>query len=309
MKKIISSFILAIVSLWAYANPVLPGRAHNIALTFYKQVSAITVQPEDVKLIMTKKELDNSVDYYIFNISTGSQTGFVIVSGDDVSTPIIGYSTEVNFSTHHIPAVSDWLVDAALQVHNAVLNKLKPDDEIIQKWKNYDQTDALALPTKTPLVFTVVKPLLNCTWDQEPYYNAMCPVDCPCGCVATAMGQIMKFWGYPAQGTGSYSYKDGKYGKLSANFGATTYSWSSMPNTINSSNNPIATLLFQIGVSVAMQYSPSGSGAWVLQSDNPGGPCAQQAYVQYFGYYASSIKGANKSNYTKKAWINLLEAE
>lgn len=309
MIKSISSWIFIALSTLAYSKPVTTGRAHNIALTFYVLTSGQTVKPVDVKLMTTKKESDNSVDYYIFNVVTSTQKGFVIVSGDDVSTPIIGYSTEGNFSALHISAVSDWLLDAATQVHYAVSNNLKADDEIRKKWGNYDEPAVLNSGNQKNTVGVVVKPLLKSTWNQEPYYNANCPATCPCGCVATAMGQIMKFWSYPSQGTGSYSYTDGKYGTLSANFGATTYKWSSMPNSISSSNNQIAILLFQLGVSVAMQYSPSGSGAWVLQSDNPGGPCAQQAYVNYFGYYSATIKGVRKSDYTKTAWVNLLETE
>lgn len=309
MKKFIYSCIFLGLSSLAYSNPVPAGKAHNIALTFYGLASGQTLKPADVKLLTIKKESDNSVDFYIYNVTTGLQKGFVIVSGDDVSTPVIGYSTEGNFSTHHISAVSDWLADAASQVHFAVTNGLKANAEINQKWKKYDQPDELSSGNKKSSIKVVVKPLLKCTWNQEPYYNANCPANCPCGCVATAMGQIMKFWGYPAMGTGSYSYTDGKNGKLSANFGATTYKWGSMPNSINSSNSQIATLLFQLGVSVAMQYSSSGSGAWVLQSDNPGGPCAQQAYVNYFGYYASTIKGVKKISYGKTEWVNLLETE
>jgi hypothetical protein len=69
----------------------------------------------------------------------------------------------------------------------------------------------------------------------------------------------MKFWNYPATGTGSFSYSDmvsAGYGRtdgtLSANFGATTYNWTSMPNSISAVNADIATLMYQCGVSVAM---------------------------------------------------------
>ena len=62
----------------------------------------------------------------------------------------------------------------------------------------------------------------------------------------------------------------------SADFGATTYNWASMPNSLNSNNISVATLLYHLGVSVDMQYSPSGSGAF--SSD------ARDALVEYFGY-------------------------
>ena len=50
------------------------------------------------------------------------------------------------------------------------------------------------------------------------------------GCPATAMAQIMKYWGYPNKGIGFHTYQHDKYGSLSANFGNTTYNWAAMPN-------------------------------------------------------------------------------
>ncbi len=60
-----------------------------------------------------------------------------------------------------------------------------------------------------------IEPLLTCTWDQLYPYNYYCPVRTTqpnssgkalVGCVATAMSQIMLYWRYPHQGTGSHSY-------------------------------------------------------------------------------------------------------
>ncbi len=131
--------------------------------------------------------------------------------------------------------------------------------------------------------FDNVDPLLSTLWNQGTYYNQLCPTDPNgpgghvwAGCVATAMGQVMKYHDHPDQGTGSHSYYAAGYGTQSANFGVTTYEWSSMPNQINSNNLPIATLLYHLGVSVDMQYSPNGSGAY--SSD------ARDALVDYFSY-------------------------
>ena len=130
-----------------------------------------------------------------------------------------------------------------------------------------------------------VSPLLTTTWDQGCYYNALCPSDpsgiYTCGhvytgCVATAMSQIMKYHNFPPQGVGSHSYEDPPYGLQNADFGNTNYNWSSMPNNVTNSNTPVATLMYHAGVSVNMQYSTSGSGAY-----NENVPYALMNYFNY----------------------------
>src|ERR1700722_9528093 len=133
------------------------------------------------------------------------------------------------------------------------------------------------------------------------------------------MSQIMKYWNYPAKGTGSYSYTDAppyfsyNYGPQSANFANTTYQWSKMPNSLIGPDTAVATLMYNCGVAVAMDYGDldeGGSGAYVLKSDaGNGNPCAQYAYVNYFGYDANTINGAYETNYTNATWTNLLEGE
>ena len=138
------------------------------------------------------------------------------------------------------------------------------------------------------------------------------------------MAQIMRYWSYPAKGTGSSSYscttangyKD-NYGTLSANYGTTTYNWTSMPlanasiTSSASTYSAVATLMYQCGVSVDMNYDPSGSGAQVLSVDAGGGPCAQQSYTLYFGYDASTIQGYQRTQggYSDAAWLNLIETD
>jgi len=149
---------------------------------------------------------------------------------------------------------------------------------------------------------------MTTTWSQSPYYNALCPGGSVSGCVATAMAQIMKYWNYPAQGSGFHSYNHPNYGTLSANFGGTTYQWSSMPNSVNSSNNAVATLMYHCGVSVDMNYSPNLSGAYVVSSASPVQHCSEYAFKTYFGY-ESSLQGVERRHYSTSQWVQLLKAE
>ena len=135
---------------------------------------------------------------------------------------------------------------------------------------------------------TSVEPMIQTQWNQDCYYNALAPVAyggpcdrCYAGCVACAMSQVMKYWDYPSKGQGSHSYHHSEYGDLSADFGSTTYDWNNMPNSIWSDNDAIATLMYHCGVSVDMNFSPSGSGA---QSRD-----VETAMRMYFGYCAATF--------------------
>ena len=111
--------------------------------------------------------------------------------------------------------------------------------------------------------------MLISTWDQGQFYNQMCPADpagpaghCLTGCVATAMGQLCYYFRWPLTGTGSYTYQHPVYGTITANFGDTEYRWNEMTNSVQEQNEAVAELLFHLGVSVDMDYGPTGSGMW-----------------------------------------------
>jgi hypothetical protein len=82
-----------------------------------------------------------------------------------------------------------------------------------------------------------------------------------------------------------------------------------MPNSIGKGNAAdVAQLIYQCGVSVDMNYSPSASGATVLTADDPKAS-AQIAFVKYFGYNPKTIQGVQRASYSEAAWILLLENE
>lgn len=310
-KRILCSLVSIYILLFSYqvnSAPVSLQTAKTVAENFFKQNSA----SKNVVAVLkeTKRENANSksfynVDYFIFDI-TGDLKGFVIVAGDDIIVPILAYSTEGNFVTpDKSVGVGDWLNDAAMEIADAVKNKIEPNTEIKNQWAAYINGNEYLIGSRTS-----VSPLILTHWNQSPYYNDLCPFDagqnelCVTGCVATTMAQIMKYWNYPLHGTGSDSYGS-TYGTLSANFSATNYHWENMPFAIGAPNFDIAQLMSQCGISVYMNYSPTGSGAYVIG----GHPSAQYSFVNYFGFNSSTIQGVQKSAYTSVAWTNLLKAE
>ena len=121
-----------------------------------------------------------------------------------------------------------------------------------------------------------VDPLLETAWGQSGHYNDYCPIingnQTLVGCVAVAMGQIMKYWNYPAKGTGDHTIPGTNY---SANFGETNYLWNKMGYP-DLDYDAIAELLFHCGVSVDMDYGVNSSGA---DSED-----VESGIQNYFGY-------------------------
>ncbi len=306
MKKIIYFFIAFILGInLVSAKPITPQTAQNLALSFFKHNKAKMMVT--ATLAYTETLPDGSPAYYVFNINTND--GFIIIAADDAAHPVIGYSTK---NQYVIPqkksTIDNWMTIRKKEIEVIRTVNAQADAQTIREWAGNFSTNASARGSNNSSI-AAVSPLCSSTWNQNGggsvQYNNLCPGGSVTGCVATAMAQIMRFWSYPAHGTGSSHYTAGSYGTLSCHYDATTYNWSSMPLT--SSNADVALISYQAGVSVEMNYSPSGSGAYVITGDWP--VCAQHSFTTYFGYDPSTIQGLYRSSYADPAWITLLENE
>jgi hypothetical protein len=304
MKKITCFFIAFIFGMnLVSAKPITSQTAKDLALTFFKQHKGNALL--SATLAHTGMLADGTPAYFVFNINEND--GFIIISADDAAHPVIGYSTKDHYIIPEGKSnIGKWLVTRTKEIAAIRAVNAQPDFEIKREWAGNFTSNLSARGSNNNSV-TSVSPLCSSTWDQSGggtvQYNNLCPGGSVTGCVATAMAQIMRFWSYPAHGTGSSSYTAGSYGTLSCNYGATTYNWSAMPLT--SSNSNVALISYQAGVSVEMNYSPSGSGAYVITADDP--ICAQNSYVQYFGYDPAIIQGLYRSGYSDATWISMLE--
>ncbi len=320
MKKIfflISVFIGSIEVLFAQSIDI--NTAKTIAENFY---NAQKQHKNNVSLSLysinqsskIQKSSGGTILYYIFNDENDG--GFVLVAGDKRVEPILGYSTEGKFDTIDMPDnLRYWLKGYEEEINYAIANFEESTQEIAEKWDGYIKN----IPTKTRKTI-VVGPLVQTKWGQGSPYNNLCPYDynagqrAVTGCVATAMAQIMKYWGYPIVGNGSHSYTHSDYGTLSANFANTNYKWSSMPNTLTNSSSSVekeavATLMYHCGVAVEMDYSPTESGAYTIATwlqQLMGETDAVTALNNYFRYTA---EGYERSDYTATSWISLLKNE
>ena len=133
----------------------------------------------------------------------------------------------------------------------------------------------------------------------------MCPEDAAgscghvyVGCVAVSQAQVMKYHEHPPQGVDSSSYTHWVYGLQSVDYSANSYDWTNM--TDNSSNAEVAKILYHCGVSVSMNYSPTGSGSYTSR--------VSTSLKKYFDYSLNNLF-TYKSGYTEENWAKLLRAE
>ncbi len=242
---------------------------------------------------------------FIFGFENG---GFVILPNDDDISPILGYSLNSSVSEGITnPALKSWLKSYQKIINYVAANKIK-NVRSQKEWENIYERRMPALQKSSNV--KDVPLLLTTIWDQGKYFNDMCPATSTggsgghvwAGCVATAMAQIMNYHNHPAEGLGGYSYvpeDHPEYGKQSAIFNNSTYNWASMPDTVSSSNNEIAKLLYHCGVSVAMNYTPDGSGASTTDAAN--------SLITHFNY-KPTLEYVSKDDSTCN-WDSLLISE
>lgn len=109
-----------------------------------------------------------------------------------------------------------------------------------------------------------VGPLIHTRWGQGRLFNYYCPRDprgpngrTYNGCVAVAMGQIIRYYGRFNSLDTDYSFDSGYYGNLSARIGP--YDWQAMEDAPISVDLEVSDFLSDLGILLHMSYGASGS--------------------------------------------------
>lgn len=298
--RLITIVILALFSLNSF---VMNGQSINLNDARDAAGKFIQVKYPQKNLSKSMLQLQNNhsgIDVqnpqlYIFNISGG---GFIIVSGDKSSVPIIGYSDEANISDSKLNSNFDyWIQNYIDQIDFFRSNSTTSTPESKAKW-------SFLLDDQGPNPFVSTKaisPFLRSNWGQSGNYQILCPSDAQghalVGCVATAMAQVIYYYRYPATGNGSHSYYASGYGTQSVNFGASTYDYNYMAFKASTPMYEIAELSYHCAVSVDMSFGYDGSGANTYDVDD-----ALEDYFRYDNdaHYESKF---GVGNTTWKSWI------
>ena len=315
MKKktlAVLALMMQVVTL-ASAAPVSVDQARNAAVAFLQQKQAILRSSGAAAIASTLQTADNQGYYYVFNI--GNDNGFVIVSGDDRTNPVLGYATEGRFDASRVPVNMQEMLDN----YSAQLKALAVMSDV-------EAATMLAAPRRATVVDTrnSIAPMISTKWDQAtPYWN-----HCPqfmnsdneedgyelayTGCVATAMSQIMKFYNWPAQCTQTipsytvtyYTGSYGEYGTFDTDaLEPIQFDWAHMKDNYNGSEDEVYTdavswLMLYAGCAAHMQYGLSASGT----SD----PYIPKAFNNYFDYDAQLVY---RSDYDQPTWEEMIYQE
>ena len=295
------------------AGPVDQRKAQKIGTKFLSTTAA-SQKNANLQLNLVSVATDpqrGTTDYYVFNVTDGE--GFVIVAGDDRVKPILAYSTEGKYNPNDLAKGFQFTLDGFREEIQYVReHDLAATPDIVAEWKSVSELGSLNRGRQTRVV---VGPLCQTLWNQNFPWNSQCPEDeegngghVYAGCVATAMGMVMKFWEWPEQGMGSHSYNPDGYAQQTANFGETEYHFELMPLVLDSTSTEeeyfhIAQLLHHLGISVDMMYSGHGSGAY--SDDVP------DALRNYFLYncddHIYNYGGGWWGGYTNQEWIAMLK--
>lgn len=292
------------------AQRVVQGWLHLDSKPLYASIGTNTLRAE------THYDAQGQPAYHIVYLQP---KGFVIVSADDQLEPIVGFVSDGKFDPspdNPLGALVSNDMPGRLQVlHNAQrLNRMTaaaPDEDHQGKWDGLTQAadnpparsfvGATAAPTS--VTDMRVAPLVASRWSQageagKLCYNYYTPNHWVCGCVATAMAQLMRFHQSPADGIGVHTFNISIGGTPST--GQTrggdgqggAYQWDLMvldPDaTITDAQcEAIGALCYDAGLAVSMMYGSGGSGAYFDD-------CVS-AMVGTFGY-SNAVEGYNNGS-------------
>ena len=309
MRRLLMLLVGFLASVFMFAESVDKTQALRKAQEFMPGKNF-----QEVKSVLKARGDASGNAFYVFNADNNS--GFVIVSGDDRTVPILGYSRTGSIDMEKIPENLKWWLEGYAHQIEALGTSVKP-----------------AQRTKTRGVdsWSAINPLIQTKWNQFYPYNKMCPdkngyvlgdagfdtahlmtddqknYHCVTGCVATAMAQVMFFWrqslssclAIPAYTTESniWAMKD---------LPATSFEWDKMKETYNGnetdeSADAVAELMRYCGQAVEMDYNlyvNGGSSAGV----------SPYHMAHYFGF-GKNARDVMRYNYPLAVWESMIYEE
>ncbi len=317
MKRIITLGWILLTAGCLSAMPVSEKSARTVAENFIRtqEKGNSTLTLIDVLTgPATKTTVEALPAIYVYNI--GSE-GFIIVSGDDEVTPVLGYSFNGVYNPSQLsPNFAGWLdayrcdIAAIIETHIAG-QKGYHSEKAAREWNALMTGDASIYPKSGR---KSVSALLSSEWDQGAGYNNYCPAYSSgsgghsyTGCVATAMAQIIRYWGYPTTGFGYSAYSHSVYGRLKVHHDSVVYDFNNMPDRVYPSSpqvqqDAVSLLCYHCGVSVSMNYQHAGNndGSGAHTEDVPDA-------LRHFGYMHAQM--IYMTTVGESTWMQMLRDE
>ncbi|MBR5686300.1 MAG: C10 family peptidase [Muribaculaceae bacterium] len=290
MKKLLLLLsVFALCSQGVNAESITAAQAEVIAKQQFSASSA------KMTLSYAAMGTRGQADYYVFN--RGNNEGFVIVSGDDVAGPVLGYSDKGSFDYNQAPEYLQYLLD---EYHNTL------------QYLRENPQEASSLRNNRSIV---VMPICGNAYGECPHwhqfapYNNYCPTSssgrCVAGCAPVAFAHIMKGLQYPEYGYGENSYTcviDGVEKTISSKFSSHSYKYSKMKNGYNETQSApeLSQLIFDCGVAFNTKYSAESSDATYAN--------IVKGIICYFNYNPD-VQFTLKQSYTDQNWRDMIYNE
>ena len=294
MKKTTTlSILILFFAITAFAGPVDPEKALEIANSFWKSAPGASKAPLRlyVGTGISKAPSRNGVSdtdspYYLF--STDNAAGFVIVSGEESLPSIVGYSTN-GYVGEMPPALVDWLAGYSNYVEDIRAGIVEPVN-----------TAAAAAGKR-------IEPMLETSWNQSAPYNNYCPEvngqKTPTGCTATAMAQVMKFHEWPEKPKRAITWDNNITGKTeNIDITKNVYKWDKMlahyrDGYTAEQADAVARLMVDVGKAINSSYSPGGTGSNYVE--------AARGLVNVFDY-SPQIRVLKRNECTYDEFISVI---
>lgn len=287
------------------AGNVSEDQARQIAVSFWQSAPVTRGGIPSLQMVFHSEDLVTrssvqSPAYYVFDNTGGP--GFVIVAGDDVAMPVLGYSFEHEFSKDNLPAnLKAWLEYMRDEVNEARRSGAKAESVVTRAWSQVE-------------VGTPVVELETAKWNQMEPYNLLCPIvggeSTYTGCTATAVAIVMRYHQWPEKGVGTLpGYKISRGEVLPELPLGHTYDWKNMPleypylGYSQVEANAVAVLMRDCGWMIFSDYGPVGSS----------GTSAFTVYIPaglttYMGY-DKRVRTISRNGYTTSEWNSLMQGE
>lgn len=289
-----------------FAAPVDSVQAKRVAEDFVARrlktegaVSRMVSRGEALQPCQLPLSAEQQDAVYLYNMADGA--GFVLVSGDDRTAPVLAYGFNENIDVQNM---SDGF-RAMLQQYAEAIDKIRRADASVAQIGEYGKDGNQHSWSQS---WSAVQPLITTTWSQDSPYNLLAPRQggnlCLTGCLATVMAQVMKRWEHPASvdAIPDYTAYDGRrYDGCQP----TTFKWNLMSDSYDAgssteSRNAVAELMNACGRAVKMGFSTYFSGA--------SGGDGLVALFKHFNY-DGSLHMANAFSYSYIDWEKLMYDE
>lgn len=271
--------LLACAAAVSHADVVSVDDARQLAADFFSASSQDRLASADALDLAYTCGTASHPLYYVFNAHDGQ--GYIIVSADDCTTPVLGYSLEGRYDMASVPPAMKWMMqglESEIKAAPGLQRPVSRDERRRMARRAAASNEKILL--KTP------------EWRQEAPFNNQIPGNPLTGCVGTAMAMIMKYHEFPERGTGSYN---------GVSFDV-AYDWDNMRmdnyryGYSEAEAEAVSTLIYHTATSIGTQFGYSGSSAYEVK--------VPAALVNYFGYdpgvsYKKRSEAANQAEFDR----------